>query len=232
MALETTPPWTVETFTAEREWLAEGIPVLRARVALPQMKNAGNRVAQRIRRYYRAQCRAFLRYCERELFPMAAEASRAAWAVSAPIACFQTELSYETTYLERGFWSLYTQSREPMADGTVFLRRYGDTWDLRRGYPAALAEFFPPHALRKRQLLAMAAREIQRQERAGYARYRESWRRGLRKHWNPMHFYLTAEGLALFYPMLSIAPAVERIPVFTVPYGASPPEVDLAKLPH
>ena len=34
----------------------------------------------------------------------------------------------------------------------------------------------------------------------------------------PLNFYLTEEGLAFFYPMYAIAPAVEGIPVFTVPY--------------
>ena len=75
----------------------------------------------------------------------------------------------------------------------------------------------------KRRLLTLAAQEIQRQETAGYARYLDGWLRRLRQQFNPMRFYLTPEGLAFFYPMYAIAPAMEGIPVFTLPYGQGGP---------
>lgn len=102
-----------ETFTAEREWVVEGIPVLTARIALPEPVGPETRLKRRIRRYYRTQCRAYLRYCGRQLFPMAAAAYRAALASSAPLPCFHAELTYHVTCHEGGFWSLYTQSQEP-----------------------------------------------------------------------------------------------------------------------
>ena len=196
-----------EIFSAEREWTVEGLPVLTAQVSLPEPVGSENRTTRRIRRYYRAQCRAFLRYCDRWLFPMAARACREALADSRPLPQLQAELSFRVTYNEGGFWSLYTQIREPAADGHILLRRWGDTWDL----------------------LTLAAQEIQRQETAGYARYLDGWRRRLRQQFNPMRFYLTPEGIAFFYPMYAIAPAAEGIPVFTVPYEAVGPYVPVSK---
>ncbi len=214
-----------EIFSAEREWTVEGLPVLTAQVSLPEPVGSENRTTRRIRRYYRAQCRAFLRYCDRWLFPMAAGACQAALADSRPLPQFQAELTFQVTYNEGGFWSLYTQLREPTADGHVLLRRWGDTWDLRRGYPVPLQSFFPRRQGWKRRLLTLAAQEIQRQEAVGYARYLDGWRRRLRQQFNPIRFYLTPEGLAFFYPMYAIAPAAEGIPVFTVPYEAVGPYV-------
>lgn len=149
-----------ETFTAEREWVVEGIPVLTARIALPEPVGPETRLKRRIRRYYRTQCRAYLRYCGRQLFPMAAAAYHAALASSAPLPRFHAELTYHVTCHEEGFWSLYTQSQEPDDGGRTLLRRWGDTWDLRTGYPAALPSFFPPHSGWKKQLLHLAAGEI------------------------------------------------------------------------
>ena len=134
-----------------------GIPVLTARIALPEPVGPETRLKRRIRRYYRTQCRAYLRYCGRQLFPMAAAAYRAALASSAPLPCFHAELTYHVTCHEGGFWSLYTQSQEPDDGGRTLLRRWGDTWDLRTGYPAALPSFFPPHSGWKKQLLHLAA---------------------------------------------------------------------------
>ena len=204
-----------EPFAAEREWTVEGIPVLTAAVELPQPQGA-DAVSRRIRRYYQAQCKAFLRYCERWLFPQAEAEYRAALAASAPLPCFRAELGYRVTYNSGGLWSLYTQSRE--VTGHTLLTRRGDTWDLSAGYPVPLSAFFPARSPWRRQLLALAAEDIQRQERAGIARYDPEWRKKLRR-FNSRNYYLTEEGLTYFFPMYAIAPAAEAIPAFTLPYG-------------
>ena len=204
-----------ESFAAEREWTVEGIPVLTAAVELPQPQGA-DAVSRRIRRYYQSQCNAFLRYCERWLFPQAEAEYRAALAASAPLPCFRAELGYRVTYNSDGLWSLYTQSRE--VTGHTLLTRRGDTWDLAAGYPVPLSAFFPARSLWRRQLLALAAEDIQRQERAGIARYDPEWRKKLRR-FNSRNYYLTEEGLTYFFPMYAIAPAAEAIPAFTLPYG-------------
>ena len=204
-----------EPFAAEREWTVEGIPMLTAAVELPQPQGA-DAVSRRIRRYYQAQCKAFLRYCERWLFPQAEAEYRAALAASAPLPCFRAKLGYRVTYNSGGLWSLYTQSRE--VTGHTLLTRRGDTWDLAAGYPVPLSAFFPARSLWRRQLLALAAEDIQRQERAGIARYDPEWRKKLRR-FNSRNYYLTEEGLTYFFPMYAIAPAAEAIPAFTLPYG-------------
>ena len=207
-----------EPFAAEREWTVEGIPVLTAAVEVPQPQGA-DAVSRRIHRYYQAQCKAFLRYCQRWLFPQAEAEYRAALAASAPLPCFRAELGYRVTYNEGGLWSLYTQSREVSLPGRTLLTRRGDTWDLAAGYPVPLSSFFPARSPWRRQLLALAAEDIQRQERAGVARYDPEWRKKLRRRFNSRNYYLTEEGLTYFFPMYAIAPAAEAIPAFTLPYG-------------
>lgn len=208
-----------EPFAAEREWTVEGIPVLTAAVNVPRPVPAEDKVSRRIFRYYQLQCRSFLRYCERELLPYAEAEYRNALASSAPLPCFRAELQYHVTYNEGGLWSLYTQSREITVPGHTLLTRRGDTWDLNGGYPVELSAFFPSRSPWKKRLLALAAEEIARQERACVSRYHEGWRRNLRRRFNAQNFYLTAEGLTFFFPMYAIAPPAEGIPTFTLPFG-------------
>ena len=209
-----------QSFAAEREWTVEEIPVLTASVSLPLApEGAGARAARRIERYYRLQCRAYLRYCERWLFPLAASLYREALASSAPLPCLRAELTYRVTYDEGGLWSLYTQSRETCPGRPALLTRRGDTWDLASGWPAPLSAFFPPRTPWRRRLLALAAEEIRRREAAGVSQYREGWRRALRRRFNSRDFYLTAEGLTFFYPMYALGPASEGICTFVLPYG-------------
>lgn len=223
---------TIQPFTAEREWTVEGVPVLSASVSVPSPETTATRVSRRIRRYYQLQCRSFLRYCERWLLPLAQTEYQTALAASAPLPHFRAELSFCITYQDDRFLSLYTQSRELTLPGQTLVTRRGDTWDLAAGYPVPLSSFFPPRSPWKRRLLEMAKEEIQRQERAGIARYHEKWPRELRRHWNSQNFYLTTEGLAFFFPMYALAPAAEGIPTFVIPYcREAGPSVPLPQSP-
>ena len=86
-----------EPFAAEREWTVEGVPVLSALAQVPEPEGK-DRTARRIKRFYRLQCRAFLRYCEKCLLPQAAAEYRAALEASRPLPAFRAELSYRVTY--------------------------------------------------------------------------------------------------------------------------------------
>ena len=209
---------TIESFAAEREWTVDEIPVLSARVEVPQPVPCAGRTARRIRRYYQLQCRSYLRYCEKWLLPQARAEYQAALASSTPLPRFQAELGYRVTYQDGRFLSLYTQSRETLGSRTAVTRR-GDTWDLAEGYPVPLQSFLPPRFPWRKHLTALAAEEIQRRERAGAARYREDWRRRLRRGLDPRNYYLTEDGAVFFYPMYALAPAAEGIPTFLLPYG-------------
>lgn len=207
-----------EPFAVEREWTVDGIPLLTASAEVPQPQGT-DMISRRIRRYYQTQCRSFLRYCERWLLPQAEAEYRAALAASAPLPCFRAELGYRVTYNAGGLWSLYTQSRELTLPGRTLLTRRGDTWDLAAGYPIPLSAFFPVRSSWKKQLLALASEDIQRQERSGISRYDPDCRKKLRRRFNSRNYYLTDEGLTYFFPMYAIAPAAEAIPAFTLPYG-------------
>lgn len=69
-----TQPWA-----AEREWTADGIPVLHAVATLPVRIRCKAACAAGFDRFYRLQSRAYLRYCERFLVPQARESAGVPW---------------------------------------------------------------------------------------------------------------------------------------------------------
>lgn len=213
----------LQPFTTERVWTVEGIPVLTARLSVPEPLSAEDRISRRIRRYYRLQLRAYLRYCESFLLPRAEAEFRAALAASTPLPSFRAELDHTITYREGSLLSLCIRSRESVPQGSTRSVWRGDTWDLTDGYPVPLSAFFPPRSSWKRALTAYAETELRRREEQGAVHPRDGLRRLLRRHFNPRSYYLTPEGLVFFYPAGSIAPAAEGILSFTVPYG----ELDL-----
>ena len=206
----------LQPFTTEQDFAYEGIPVLTVSIRVPQSVDLQDRISRRMFHYYRQQTRAYLKYCQRTLFPIAAAEYQSALSVSAPFTPFRGELHYEITWQDSHFLSLYTQSRETCGS-RFLLRRWGDTWDLTCGIPIPLSEFFPAHSHWKQQLLRQIAEEIRSQEAAGLSQYHAHNWRTLRRAFNPQNYYLTPSGLSLFFPMYSIAPAFEGIPTFSFP---------------
>ena len=214
-------PVSIEPFVTEKVWTVDGIPVLSANISLPQPLQANSRTARRIRRYYRLQCRSFLRYCEKILFPQAAAEYHAALLFSRPLPTVCANMGYHITLQKNGLWSLYTQSEEVGLSGQphILIRR-GDTWDLDAGYPVPLQAFFPENKNWKQELLRTAETSAGREEAAGVCSFYPNWRKLLRRHFNPHNFYLTENGLTIFYPMFALAPAEVGIPTFTVPLSS------------
>ena len=209
----------LQPFNTERVWTVDDVPVLTATLTLPEPKSADDRLSRRFRRYYRLQHRAYLRYCESFLLPRAEAEYRAALAASTPLPCFRAELNYTLTYQSGTLLSLFVQARETMLPGRDHLVRRGDTWDLTAGYPLPLSACFPPRSHWKKAILTFAETEFHRRESLGFFRCHSGLRLRLRRHFNPQNYYLTEEGLVVFYPMHSIAPAVEGIPSIVLPYG-------------
>lgn len=207
----------IETFFARREWTADGQRILGAEIRLPRPADRSNRAARRIDRFYQLQCRAYLRYCERWLLPLAAEEARRALACGAPPPEAEAALTFCSAYAADGLWSLWTESRERVGGRTERQRR-GDTWDTRTGYPLPLSAFFPAGG-GKAELLRRAEAEIRRQTDCADACFREDWRRQLRRCFSRENFYVTPQGLVLFYPMYALGPAAEGIPCFCLPFG-------------
>ena len=219
-----------EAMTAEREWTVEEIPVLSASISLPEPVPAADKVSRKVGLKILEDDKGFFPdyngafFVREDVLEQYPELEGILNQLSGKIPTEQmAELTYQVTYNDGGLWSLYTQSRESGFSGRPTLLRHGDTWDLTSGYPVPLSAFFPRRSGWKRRLMEAAEAEIQRQETAGISRYHEGVRRLLRRHFNPQNFYLTAEGLSFFYPMYAIAPAMEGIPVFTLPYGQGGP---------
>jgi len=209
----------LQPFTTERVWTVEEIPVLTARLSVPEPLSAEDRISRRIRRYYRLQLRAYLRYCESFLLPQAEAEFRAALAASTPLPSFRAELDHTITYREGSLLSLCIRSLESVPQGSTRSVWWGDTWDLTDGYPVPLSAFFPPRSSWKRALTTYAEAELRRREEQGAVHPRGGLCRLLRRHFNPRSYYLTPEGLVFFYPAGSIAPMAEGILSFNVPYG-------------
>jgi len=198
----------------EKSWDTEGITVLRASVTLPQFEG---RRARRLNRYYRRFALSFLKYCETELFPRAAALCREKMAVSAPWSVSTATLSYAVTLENEDILSLYADAVEENLPPRLTIRR-ADTWELSSALPLPLSALFAPKFPYRRYLRRFLRAQACERAEAGAALH-EDYRHALRTCFSERNFYLTDEGLRLFYPMYSLASAREGIVEFFLPYG-------------
>ena len=205
-----------EALTAEQSWEADGVTVLTASIALPQLAGENIR-ARRFNRYYRRFCRAYLTYCRQILLPEAADSCRAAMETSAPWSAAHAELRWRVSHRSGEVLSVVCDARETIHGLPPFLIRRSEVWDLGTGLPMPLDEFFPAHRRCKKALLRFAREETLKRVESGAA-YRENWRAMLRRTLDVRNFYLQEDGLCFFYPLCAVAPAKEGVVTFTMPY--------------
>lgn len=211
-----TEPLQIKPYLEERTFSDGDVPLLTASAQLPVWDGAHG---ERFNRYYRAYERAFERYCETVLFPLAQEAYHHALENAGAMPDWHAALRTTVTYREGALLSLYTDSAESGGAQRIVLRR-GDTWDMTGGTPLRLADFFPPHTLVRKRVLSAVRAQIEREEQLGLYRYLPDWRSRMRRSFNPQNFYLSDEGLLFFYQVFAIAPPGEGIPTFLLPYDA------------
>lgn len=204
----------------ERVWTVDEIPVLTAALSIPQWpKGAGGRTILRLNRYYRQHARSFLAYCNRFLYPQAEADFRQACRTGAPLPCGRALLNCTVTCTHDRFLSLYLDCTEWAGTARAVTLRRSDTWDLATGWPVSARDCFPRGVPIRRRCLSTAREVCARQAAEGLCVYADNLSMRLRRHLNLRNFYLSEEGFHFYYQMYAIAPAIEGIPTFLLPFS-------------
>ena len=193
----------------------DDLPLLTARLRLPRWDGSGG---TRFDRFYRSYGHAFFSYCQKVLLPRAQSALELARENGGALPEWDIQLDTVVTLQRESLLSLYTDTAERCGGRRLTLRR-SETWDLSDGSLLSLSQLFSGGSSWRSRLLRNAADQIRQQQELGVARYHPDWQRRLRTAFSADHFYLTEQGLCLFYQLYSIAPAAEGIPVFTLPWN-------------
>lgn len=123
MRLHPLPP-PAALLTREKAWQWDGITVLTADAALPQL-GGDTRRTRRFDRYYALLADAYFAHCAQKLFPRAAEECRAAMARSGPWRRSSAALSCRMDAPAGDTLRFTFEARENGA----LLRRWTDVWD-------------------------------------------------------------------------------------------------------
>jgi len=135
-----------------------------------------------------------------------------------PFFGYEAYMEYFITYNQNCFLSLYFDKYEYTGGAHGSTVRSSDTWYLCLGYGLPLRSFFLPGTDYKRLLIdeIMRQAELVQEEQNIYF---DDFKPLIIKNFDESNFYLTPEGIRIYYQQYEIAPYSTGIVEFTIPYS-------------
>ncbi len=209
----------VENHMIEREMYYKDTMILRYKISYPQFRSAQypSSVAA-ISAFCRAKALAFRRYCERELYSMAVKEYEYSVANGFPVRPFEAEMAYNVTYNQNCALSVYFDRYQYTGGAHGSTTRDSRSWNVRTGRRLTLRQLFPYSLNYREFIIHTINRQIAAQIQAGNNVYFDNYEQLTAENFNPESFFLTPEGLAIYYQQYDIAPYSTGLPVFIIPY--------------
>lgn len=165
---------------------------------------------------YRTKALAFKKHCETELYRLAVEQYQYAVQNNFPFMPYEAVMVYSVTYNQNCALSLYFDQYEFTGGAHGNTVRDSATWNLNQGRIMRLAEFFPANRNYRAYIINMVIEQISRDP----TNYFEDYKNLVAQYFNPNSFFLTPEGIVVYFQQYEIAPYATGIPMFIIPYLA------------
>lgn len=137
-----------------------------------------------------------------------------------PVREYEWTSRYYVTYNQGCFTSLYTDQYCYMGGAHGNTIRTSDTWDFETGRRVTLSDIFSSDYLSpliRNDLFEKIEKQIQERLEKEPGSYFKDYPSLLREHFRPESFYLTPDGLTLYYQQYDVAPYATGFPEFFFP---------------
>lgn len=202
-------------------------------ITYPQAELCCNRLAEhKINRQIQAQVKRFCSYACNSLSHQAIASHLYAQKNGFPFHPYEAVLQYEIPYNQNCHLSLYRDQYEFTGGAHGNTIRSSSTWNLADGTPVSLSSLFPCEKDYRRFLIGQIQQQADRHMQQDSGVYFEDYRTLIENNFQENHFYLTPDGLAVYYQQYEIAPYSTGIVVFTIPYQAFGSEPSCPQAPE
>lgn len=176
-------------------------------------------IAIKLNSLYRTKAIMYERSNIMNLYQMAMVEYEYSMANNYPFRRFEAYVDYTMTYNQNCIISLYFDQYEYAGGAHGLTVRYSDSWNLKRSKRVELAELFPHRAHYRDYLIKMIDKQIEKEMQKSDAMFFENYEELVRENFRPNNFYLSKEGVNIYFQQYDIAPYAAGIPVFLIPYG-------------
>ena len=185
----------------------------------PEFENT----ALRLSLLYKAYARQYRTYCRTTLYQMAAEQYHDSVENGYPVREFEAQQDFTVTCQKDCTLSLSFERYEYTGGAHGNTVRRSDSWDLRNGNRITLAQLFPESMDYRTYLIKAIQAEIAEEIAGGENPYFENYEENVANNFHENDFYLTPEGLVIYFQLYEIAPYSSGIREFTIPYSPKGP---------
>ena len=208
-------PVQIQSLTMRDVISDEGEPVLSWSITYPQFICSGSPdVCKQLNIIYYSLALGQRRNFLATLFPEAVRA-RAAGSSALP---HEAVSDFKTTFTDGCLLSLYTDTYVFTGGAHGNTVRSAQTWNMQTGANVRLCELFPNRPDCEGYLI----KEIRKQISQRPDEFFEDSGQLAAQYFNPERFYLTPDGIEIFYGQYEIAPYSSGMPTFLIPYDVDP----------
>lgn len=174
--------------------------------------------AASINAYYEASARKMEEYCRTVLFSQASVQAEYAKKDKIPFFEYEFISAYTITWNSGCFTSLYTDQYTYTGGAHGSTLRTSDTWDFNSGRYIPLAEFYPHNRAYLKSIKDNLESQIKDREKEAPASYFDDYASLLQTSFRPENYYVTPQGITIYFQQYDIAPYSTGIPEFLLPF--------------
>lgn len=167
--------------------------------------------------YYQEKAELLVHYCKQTLYPMAVSQYKE----NPSFVPYEIVRDYTVTYMGDCCLSLYTDIYIFTGGAHGNTVRFSNTWNLSDGSILFLKDFFSQNPNYEDAISQSIVRTINRQiktpDSGNSTAYFENAAANVSKSFNPNNFYLTPNGIVVYFQQYDIAPYSSGMPTFLIP---------------
>ncbi|NMC57185.1 MAG: DUF3298 and DUF4163 domain-containing protein [Eubacteriaceae bacterium] len=207
---------TVNTLILQDTMKYNGVALLAYRIEYPEFKSVIYRKATaKMNKFYKDKAYEYEKYYRKVLFNMAVEQYKYDMQNGYPVREFDAVVEFNVTYNEFCIVSLYTDEYEYTGGAHGNTIRTSQTWNLKEQRTVKLSELFRIQLGYRIYIFKIISEEIRKDESI----YFPDWEKLVIQTFNEESFYVTYEGIVIYYQQYDIAPYSSGIREFLIPYN-------------
>ncbi|MBS6955978.1 MAG: DUF3298 and DUF4163 domain-containing protein [Enterocloster asparagiformis] len=210
---------TISQHTLSDTMYFQNTPALNYKINYPQFTSTcSRRAAAAVNSFYRLRAKSLETYCRFTLYPQAVKDLKELQENGDPLLGFEFLTVFRVTCNSGCIVSLYMDQYEFEGGAHGSTLRTSQTWDFSTGKRLQLSDFYPHNPSWREDIQSQIQAGIARRLEKEPSTYFDDYAALVRTAFNPDSFYLTPEGLVIYYQQYDIAPYSTGIPQFSLPF--------------
>lgn len=206
----------IEMKELHRDFYCKDILMVALSMMYPYVTLKNKSAQTRINKTIKSQIGGFFDYTKDTLFPEAKEEYKYAMENDFPFRQFEAVLNYTVTYNHCNYLSMYRDGYEYTGGAHGTTLRQSDTFDTTNGRELCLLDFFYSCPDYREYIIKQIIEQAEKDMCEDPYIYFDNYKELIRESFNPKSFYLTNEGIVIYFQQYDIAPYSTGIVEFTV----------------